>query len=143
MREILSSAPRPRRITIVSWLMVFQALTFWLLGVFVFVVVMSVALRAGGHHKPTAAALITAFAAVGGGSFLLIGLLLLLLAWGLWRQKGWAFWCSTILEGLLFLIALVALFGGITWVTLSEGILGATILVFLIAGHLVRTVSRK
>ena len=131
MVETLASAPRPRRITIVSVFLTLQALTFWILAVFVFVVVMSAALSAAGHHKPTAASLTTAVAVVGGGSFFLIGLLILLLAWGPWRQKGWAFWCITILEGYLFLISLVALFGWVTWVTISESVLAAAILAFL------------
>jgi uncharacterized membrane protein (DUF2068 family) len=142
MGETLVSAPRRRGITIVSLLMTLQAITFWILAVFVFVVVMNTALSAAGHHKPTAASLITAVAVVGGGSFFLLGLLVLLLAWGPWRQKNWAFWCRTILEGLLLLISFVGLFGGMTWVTISEGVLAAVILVFLFVERQVRAVSR-
>lgn len=120
--------------------MTLQTITFWLLAVFVFVLVIRVALSAGEHHKPTAASLLTAVAIAGGGSLFFIGLLILLLAWGSWRQKGWAFWCITILEGLLFLISLVVLFGGITWVTICESVLAAAILAFLIAGRLIEGV---
>lgn len=143
MGETLASAPRRREITIVSLLMTLQAITLWILAGFVCVVVMNTALSAAGHHKPTAASLLTAVAVAGGGSFFLIGLLVLLLAWGPWRQMGWAFWCRTILEGLFLLISLVVgLFGGMTWVTLSEGVLAAAILVFLFAERPGRAVSR-
>jgi hypothetical protein len=142
MGETLASAPRRRKITVVSLLMTLQAMTFWILAGFVFAVVMKTALSAAGHHKPTAASLLTAVAVAGGGSFFIIGLLVLLLAWGPWRQKGWAFWCRTILEGLLLLIFLVGLIGGMSWVTISEGVLAAAILVFLFAQRRVQAVSR-
>jgi uncharacterized membrane protein (DUF2068 family) len=142
MGQTLVSAPRRHGMTIVSLLLTLQAITLWILAVFVFGVVMHTALSAAGHHKPTAASLITAVAVGAGGSFFLVGLLVLLLAWGPWRQKNWAFWCRTILEGLFLLISLVGVFGGMTWVTISEGVLATAILVVLFVERQARAVSR-
>ena len=143
MQDILTPHPRSRSIIIVSLFLSLQSM-FWLILAVLTLVVGVISVRnAVADHKPTAAALITAFAALGGGFFFIIGMLALLLAWGMWRQKGWAFWGSAILEGLSLLISLAFLYGGIVWPLVAEGVLAGVILVYLCADRQVRAIARR
>ncbi len=143
MLEMLTPPPRSRSLIIVSLLLALQGISWLVFAVLTFVLGIITVRNAVADHKPTAAALTTAFAALGGGFFLIIGLLVILLAWGMWRQKGWAFWGSVILEGLSLFISLASLCGGIIWPLLSEGVLAVMILVYLCADRQVRAVSRR
>ncbi len=143
MVEILTPNPQSRSIIIVSLLLTLQSISSLSLAVLTFVLGIITVRNATADHKPTAAALTTAFAVLGGGLFLIIGLLALLLAWGMWRQKGWAFWGSAILEGLSLFISLAFLCGGSIWLVLYEGVLPVVILLYLCADRQVQAISRR
>lgn len=143
MVEILIPNPRPRSIIIVSLFLALQSISSLSLATFIFVLGIITVRNAAADHKPTAAALTTAFAVVGSGLFLIIGLFALFLAWGMWRQKGWAFWGSAILEGLSLFLSLAFLCGGNIWLVLYEGVLPVVILVYLCANRQVQAISRR
>ncbi len=131
MAQTLAPHSRSRRIIISSLLLLLQSLSLLILAVLTAFLGISAAGNAAARHKATAAALSIGVAVLGGGLFLSLGFLVLLLAWGMWRQKGWAFCSSAILEGLSLLICLALLSGGINWLLLSEAGVAVAILVCL------------
>jgi hypothetical protein len=140
MVETLAPRPRSRSIIIVSLLLTLQGISFLILVVLISIVGVSAARNAVADHKPTAATLSTAFAVLGGGFFIITCLLVFLLAWGMWRQKGWAFWGAAIFEGLSLLISLAVLYSGISWLIIAQGLFAAAVLVYLFANRQVRAV---
>ena len=134
-RLSLPAKPQPRRVRLSTLLTILHGITLLVLAIFAYVGGMSAASSAARKGKFTAATMSALIVWVGGPFLFLFGLFLFLFAWGMWKQKPWAFWSTVIIEALYLILGLCLLVSSPSWGIIAQSILAATILVCMKPHH--------